>query len=123
MKRALTIFLTFFAPDMDRAFLLRQELTTTAVGPKGVTQDLRRTATIIILTVAKGNKTETGLDFGLRSFPFFVANVHILLFKINLIHVKLDLNIKMYLPVLSAQYLRLPQEVIRKYRVCLQRLP
>lgn len=62
---------------MDRAFLLRQELTTTVVGPKGVTQDLRRTATIIILTVAKGNKTETDLDFGLRSFPFFVANVHI----------------------------------------------
>ncbi|KYM98864.1 hypothetical protein ALC62_10421 [Cyphomyrmex costatus] len=78
MARKCSIFIVSIkAPDTGRVFLLRQELTTTAVGPKGVTQDLRRTPTIIILTVAKRNKTKIGLGFGLRSFPFFVANVHI----------------------------------------------
>lgn len=65
--------------DRRQAFLLRQELTTTAVGPKGgVIQDLRRAATITILIAAKGNKTRTGLGFGPRSFlPSLLLTLYI----------------------------------------------
>ncbi|XP_028044954.1 heterogeneous nuclear ribonucleoprotein 27C isoform X6 [Monomorium pharaonis] len=62
------------APDMDRrAFLLRQEPTTTAVDPKGVTQDLHRTPTIIILIAAKRNKTEPRVSGSVREPSYLLC--------------------------------------------------